>query len=412
MAYQFHPVSGMTGAQASGQPDYMKALQQGFQGAADVYKPRKAAEDLLAQALQNKMRKPYADTAQQWYESALRKNNSGSGLTEEQAYKLAQENEQNRMFNEALANGGNYRGASNNAPVVGNSPINIPRSSPENTPPNMPPLAPDNSNNPNVSYDGPGVAASTSTRDTFPGRSGGAPKYAQNLNAESNQNEMPGMKKEIANEGDQSKEYLNRMYDQHPEWRAGLKKNGYEKTQDVKFDPKTGISSIITKYPNGRVEVSHTEQTDDGFSAPTPAVKTANQGIISAADNVLPVIKSLKKLKTPNAFFGKAFQAGINAKYEGKAGQAIDQLMTALKLPSVVESIHIVEKMVTRRSGETDDEYHGRLDNLMDDVISRRNYANTVNTRGFSTKNIDYPVRGPKTVDGKTYHLINGEWLE
>ncbi len=41
-------------AQDMGAPDYMKALQSGLQGAADVYKPRKASEDLLAQQLANK----------------------------------------------------------------------------------------------------------------------------------------------------------------------------------------------------------------------------------------------------------------------------------------------------------------------------------------------------------------------
>ena len=64
MAYQFHPVSGMTGAQASGQPDYIKALQSGLQAASDIYKPRKASEDLLSQMLTNKMNKPKAEGAQ------------------------------------------------------------------------------------------------------------------------------------------------------------------------------------------------------------------------------------------------------------------------------------------------------------------------------------------------------------
>lgn len=39
---------------ASGMPDWAKAMSQGFQGAADVYKPRAASEKLLEQMIKNK----------------------------------------------------------------------------------------------------------------------------------------------------------------------------------------------------------------------------------------------------------------------------------------------------------------------------------------------------------------------
>lgn len=55
--------------EAGGGPDYMKALQAGLQGAADVYKPRTAAEGLLAKMLENKINQPKADDAQGWYET-------------------------------------------------------------------------------------------------------------------------------------------------------------------------------------------------------------------------------------------------------------------------------------------------------------------------------------------------------
>lgn len=55
----------LSGQEAGGMPDWAKAMSQGFQGAADVYKPRKASEDLLAQMLTNKMNKPKADHAEE-----------------------------------------------------------------------------------------------------------------------------------------------------------------------------------------------------------------------------------------------------------------------------------------------------------------------------------------------------------
>ncbi len=71
MAYQFHPVSGMTGQQATGQPDYFKAMQNAFQGMADVYKPKTAAEALLGQQLQNKINAPKAERAEEFAQSEL-----------------------------------------------------------------------------------------------------------------------------------------------------------------------------------------------------------------------------------------------------------------------------------------------------------------------------------------------------
>ena len=71
MAYQYHPVSGMTGQQATGQPDYFKAMQNAFQGMADVYKPKTAAEELLGKQLENKINGPKAAGAQQMFDTDI-----------------------------------------------------------------------------------------------------------------------------------------------------------------------------------------------------------------------------------------------------------------------------------------------------------------------------------------------------
>ena len=58
-------------AQDMGGADYMKAIQKGFQGAADVYKPQTAASTLLEKMLKNKISQPYADNANEWFQADL-----------------------------------------------------------------------------------------------------------------------------------------------------------------------------------------------------------------------------------------------------------------------------------------------------------------------------------------------------
>ncbi len=67
MAVGFNIPNGafrLSGEEAGGGPNYVKSLREGFQGAADVYKPRTASEGLLAKMLENKMNKPKAEGAQ------------------------------------------------------------------------------------------------------------------------------------------------------------------------------------------------------------------------------------------------------------------------------------------------------------------------------------------------------------
>ena len=74
MAVGFNIPNGafrLSAEEAGGQPDYMKALQQGFQGAADVYKPSQMAADLLKQQLANKFQQPRSDRAEEFAQSDL-----------------------------------------------------------------------------------------------------------------------------------------------------------------------------------------------------------------------------------------------------------------------------------------------------------------------------------------------------
>lgn len=136
-------------AQDMGVPDYMTALQQGLQGAADVYKPRKASEDLLAQMLSNKMNKPKAEHAVE--QESLDRQISNANLSKLlQSVQTAKSNQDFLSgFGDKL-NGGN--GASTSNPAV-----NIPNQSYDNS-------------GRNVSAEGPGVVNNPTAYNTFPGR--------------------------------------------------------------------------------------------------------------------------------------------------------------------------------------------------------------------------------------------------
>lgn len=59
----------LSGPEAGGQPDYADALMKGFNTAEAAVKPRSASEQLLGQMLMNKIRQPYAQNAQEDYET-------------------------------------------------------------------------------------------------------------------------------------------------------------------------------------------------------------------------------------------------------------------------------------------------------------------------------------------------------
>ena len=65
-----------------GVPDYADALRKGFQTSADVYKPRRASEDLLAQMLANKMNQPKAERADEFAQADLNYKNALSKQAE------------------------------------------------------------------------------------------------------------------------------------------------------------------------------------------------------------------------------------------------------------------------------------------------------------------------------------------
>lgn len=85
MAIGFNLPNGafrLNAQEAGGQPDYMNALQSGLQGAADVYKPRQASEELVMKMLANKFQAPRSERADEFAQADLNYKNALSKQAE------------------------------------------------------------------------------------------------------------------------------------------------------------------------------------------------------------------------------------------------------------------------------------------------------------------------------------------
>lgn len=71
MVYNASFLPQMLTKEQTGIPDYAKALQAGMQTAADVYKPQTAQATLLQQMLQNKIKQPYAEHAEEAFKTDM-----------------------------------------------------------------------------------------------------------------------------------------------------------------------------------------------------------------------------------------------------------------------------------------------------------------------------------------------------
>jgi hypothetical protein len=189
-----------------------------------------------------------------------------------------------------------------------------------------------------------------------------------------------GAPTQVLSAGSPNLYHVDELYETNPLSRSFLEKKGFKKTQVVKFDPKTGASTLITTWPSQKVTV----QTLGGMGgavgggddsmALTTAGKTQKQNMIGSVTTAIPLLDKLAKFNTPVGGFGWT-NANNAAQYESLTNQLSDQLMTALNLPKTNESLALVKTMTKRHTLESDRAYHKRIKDLKDDLISRKKYA-------------------------------------
>lgn len=142
---------------------------------------------------------------------------------------------------------------------------------------------------------------------------------------------------------------------------------------------------------NAQIDFLNRKQTGRmGQDGLTTSNRTANQGILQAIDNTIPIIQQLKQMNVPGQFVSKYFNAADQYKYQSQVSALTDSLVSAFNLPKTNESIHLVQQMTQKQTHEDDADYKARLDELIRDLNSRkRNAMNLLNGEGFGQESQD-----------------------
>lgn len=191
---------------------------------------------------------------------------------------------------------------------------------------------------------------------------------------------------------------LDDIWDKYPQYRAQLKKDyGLEKTETPKYDSKTGVASIITKYPSGKTTVRTTGGGDNQIPL-TNEVKGRMQKIIAFAPQVIKDLEDLKNTPSP-ARLG-VWKADKRNAYDRKVKKLAEAFAVAKGWPNVLGSIEKAEKIVNRGDYESTESYNKALDGLIEDVkASQTNADKTLypNKKGNSGSNLTEKLKKTST---------------
>lgn len=343
MAFNIQGIPFKLGAEDVGVPNYAQKIAQSLQnvgGGMELgYKPSTLAQELLAKQLANK--KTLMDMA----------------AAQQEAQQQAQFN---KLFQNAL-----------NQPSTSLPINNIPRSLKE--PSNLMSMQP--------SFKGEGLLQP----ELLPQQ---ATVQYQPTTMQSNE-ALPMSKEnatQILYQGNPQLEKLNQLYDNYPQYRKFLEANGFTKKQELKYDAKTGRASIITTYPNGRVEISPSSGSEQNDLIPlTPSSATKLQGVTVAVDNAIPLLEQLTEFNTPSVW-GSMFKGANKAKYDKLIATLTELMIGALNLPLSDKSAAMVKnEILSRRTNETDKEYHARMKDEIKELKERKARAKEALKAGIST---------------------------
>ena len=373
-----------------GMPDYAKALSQGFQTAADKYKPATAASDLLNKMLEAKYNQFKSGPE---YQGAMLDFLKGQGAHQwGETNKLNQEVRQEDAFND-LVNGG--------APSQASQPSMTDQGGQVIHPSTM-----DNSGRAGVSYEGPGANYGAPTAaNTFPGRTGRPIQqpYVQGVTQAISQpnNELD---EQIQVAGDPGLSHLDEAWEKNPGARAQLKKHGIEKTQEIKVSPTTGLTSIVTKYPSGKITLRTSGQGPNGDLPLTNAVKTLNQNIIGQAPKAIDALQEIKKHPSPTEVPYLPYRKGARKEHSALVSSAAETYAKAKGWPNTGKSIAEARSILDRGTFESDHDYHQRLDSIQEQL--RKDVQGSKEILGQNPQKT--PENNSKVVE---YVLRNGKYV-
>jgi hypothetical protein len=416
-------------------PNFLAAqlMKPDYSGLGDIvsnfYAGKEMPKNDLIKQIQAEFARPNAEQTLQ----GLKLGNVGAGLTNQKSMleiakfkrEQAQEAEIQRLFSNALRNGGNigvnpaqssapmpsFQQPQMNNPAIVNALQNqLQQNSGASNAPTAPSLNPI----------APFAPTSREMPSTFT-----QPMEQQAQSANQPTEQAPANNNmQVITEGTPRLASIDTLWDQNPLSREFLKKKGFEKKTDVKFDQKTGQTRVITTYPSGKttLEIIGTPGGANGEVPITTANVTKNQSIISAIDNTIPVIKdilALDKGTTKNTEWepyprSSGFQPGLgwlpgyqskSTNYEGLVSSALDTLLGAYGLPKTNEGIETVKKQLLIGHGETDSAYKARLNRLIKDLERRKDYSSSLLKK--ATKNPPRDSGAGETYSSDEYEVVN-----
>ena len=196
---------------------------------------------------------------------------------------------------------------------------------------------------------------------------------------------------EVLSEGSPSMYGLDNLYETNPMARPLMDKRGLKKTQDVKYDSKTGETRITTTWPSGRIEVQRSGGNAGGVKN-TNAVITKAQNTVNGVVNALPILDDLiadvKAGKIPGTLLGGTFKRDQHANYASNISESAETLANALGYPNTEGGFLQAEKVVARDFGESDNNYEKRLIRLKEKMKKRslnaKDVLNNANPKDFS----------------------------
>jgi hypothetical protein len=182
----------------------------------------------------------------------------------------------------------------------------------------------------------------------------------------------------VLEKGEDYLQGVNDMWDSDPSARAYLKKKGYEKTQKVDYDKKTGKTTVTTKYPNGKITIKtdSPELTKEELSGDIPLTKPVLNKVVNqirGTDAVIPYIDKLidmaENSELPH-FSGLPTDA--HAKYKRTVSELLEKYMAATGLNQTDMSTQKVQDIVERSFGESTAHYLKELKAKKIDLIKER----------------------------------------
>lgn len=181
----------------------------------------------------------------------------------------------------------------------------------------------------------------------------------------------------IVNPGNASMYHLDELYNSDPRARQALEKRGFKQTQTTKYDPKTGMTTVLTTSPSGKVTLTSTGGTLGQGGIPlTNAVKTQQQNIITNVPKAVRLIDSIISKPSPIELPG--YRKGARKAHDALVKEAAETYAKAKGWPNTISSIHDAEQILGRGMMESDSDYRERLVELQNEL--NRNVEDANNT--------------------------------